>query len=534
MKNFLTILILTFGLVFVSCQEVPIEPPTLDPDREATGVGNSVKTPNYNFNEGFTYHEWKGTSPEIIYIPFKNEIIGGSKYYNIWHNTNAKHPVKKLVSSKFFDIYVDITEGGDDFRKATNLTDVAYDKLIRELEKYRSKIISVYGEPSNVDGNGKIEIVFHSRYYFVRSSSQSVTTGYFQFANINKAYRYTAERDVLYINGSYYMNRKDRQFSERCLETIIHEFQHDIFENRNRIADSSNKWINEALSESTYIVMYDGKKGSGSGRFYTNRSGKLEANFSADEIRNGNYFFYWTSGYSGNGNYLTASHFMYWLYIHGGGNQIIREIALSPYKVPDLNSVGNAARKYIPALRGMSDADILKTWYAANFYNSPSGIYGYQNKINIVTAKANSSGGKVVLKKGCAVYTTLDMYSANSSKKGLHIAQLGERSNDILLFNVKNIGSGFSLPNIFLNLILVRINPNVPRMMSAQPLQEEPMWIDYAFMYGEESLTSADFKTEEDMKRDEMELIKKLEKEEREETDSDDYKAELDIIEKTN
>ena len=148
----------------------------------------------------------------------------------------------------------------------------------------------------------------------------------------------------------------------------------------------------------------------------------------------------------------------------------------------------------------MSDADIVKTWYAANFFNSQSGI----------------------------------MYSANSSKKGLHITQLGEGSNDILLFNVKNIGRGFSLSSIILNLILVRINPNVPRMMLAQPLQEEPMWVDYTFMYGEESITSADFKTDEDIMKENIELIKKLEKEEREDTNSDDYKAEIEIIEKTN
>ena len=532
MKSFLTILILTFGLVFVSCQEVPIEPPTYDPDREATNVGNSTKTPNYKFADGFTYHEWKGTNPEIIHIPLEiSKVEPAFENYYIGHNQNYKHPVKKLVSSKYFDIYVDITEGGNDFRKATNMTDVAYDKLIRELEKDYNRMKSIYGEHSDVDGNGKIEIVFHSRYAFEKSSSTSVTLGYFDSANINKAYRYTAERDVIYINGSYYMNG-NRQFSERCLETIIHEFQHDIFANRNANADDSYKWINEALSESTYIVMYDGKKGSGSGRFYTNSSGKLEANFSTDNIRNGYYFFYWPPKYSVGDNYVTASHFMYWLYIHGGGNQIIREIALSPYKVPDLNSIGNAARKYIPALSRMNDVEIIRTWYAANFYNSPSGIYGYQNKINIVTAKANDSGGKIVLKKGCAVYTTSDMYRANQGKKGLHIAQF-ERSNDLLLFNVKNIGMGFSLPNIILNLILVRINPNVPRMMLASQPQEK-QWVDYAFMYGEENLTSADFKTEEDMKREEMELIKKLEKEEREETDSDDYKAELEIIEKTN
>lgn len=525
MKNILTILIL--GLILSACS-VPKPPKELNPDREATGVGNSVKTPNYNFTDGFIYHEWKGASPEIIYIPLKVLVIEPSVgNYHIGHNKNPKHPVKKLVSSKFFDIYVDITEGENDFRKATNMSDVAYDKLIRELEKYYHKIKSVYGEPSNVDGNGKIEIVFHSRYDFVGS----LIAGYFQSFNIDKSYRYTAERDVLYMNGSLYMNRNYKQFSDRCLETIIHELQHDIFGNRNISANYMHKWINEALSESTYIVMYDGKKGSGSGRFYTNSSGKLEADFRRDAIRNGQYFFYWPSGYSGTDNYITASHFMYWLYIHGGGNQIIRDIALYQYTIPDLNSVGNAARKHIPALRGMNNADIIKTWHMANFFNDPSGIYGYQNKIKIATAKANSGDGKIALKKGCAVYTTLNMYSANSTKRGLHIIQLGRGANDLLLFN----SAGFSLSDIILKYdsILVRINPNVPRMMmSSKPRQEEPMWVDYAFMHGEEGITSADFKTEEDMRLEEIELIKKLEKEEREETNSDDYKVELEVIDR--
>ena len=128
------------------------------------------------------------------------------------------------------------------------------------------------------------------------------------------------------------------------------------------------------------------------------------------------------------------------------------------------------------------------------------------------------------------------MYSANSSKKGLHIAQLGKASNDLLLFNIKDIWTGFSIPNIILNLILVRINPNVPRMMLlSQPQQEEErMLIDYAFMDGEESINLGDFKTEEDIKKEDAELIKKLEKEEKEEENSDDYKAEIEIIEKTN
>lgn len=528
MKNFLTILV--FSLILFACS-VPKPPKDLTPDSEATNVGNSTKTPNYNFTDGFTYHEWKGESPEIIYIPFRNNIYGGSKYYYIWHNQNPHHPVKKLVSSKFFDIYVDITEGGNDFRKATNMTDVAYDKLVRELEKYRSKIINVYGEPSNVDGNGKIEIVFHSKYLFQKNDPTSISTtlGYFESANINKAYRYTAERDVLYINGSHYMNG-NRQFSERCLETIYHEFQHDVFAYRNGDADYSLKCINEALSESTYIVMYDGERGGGSGRFnINNSSGEREADFSTDAIRNGQYFFNWQSGYIGSDNYATASHFMYWLYIHGGGDQIIRDIASPPYKVPDLKSVGDAARKYIPALRGMSEADIVKAWHIANFLNNPSGIYGYKNKVKIITAKANKSDGKVLLYQNCAVYTTLNMFSANSSKSGLNLIQLKQGSDDLLIFNAYAIIKEY-FPNPILGWI-VKINPHVPRMMLAQPQQEEPMWVDYAFMPGEESITSADFLTEEDIKRKEMELIKELEKAEKEETNSDDYEAELEIIE---
>lgn len=523
MKNFLTILV--FTLILSACS-VPKPPKDLTPDSEATNVGNSTKTPNYNFTDGFIYHEWKGESPNIIYIPLETATVDPAiNNYHIGHNVNSKHPIKKLVSSKFFDIYVDITEDGNDFRKATNMTDVAYDKLVRELEKYRSKIINVYGEPSNVDGNGKIEIVFHSKYAFERSAS---TSGYFQSANINKAYRYTAERDVLYINSKY-MNG-NRQFSERCLETIYHEFQHDVFAYRNGDADYSLKWINEALSESTYIVMYDGERGGGSGRNKTNAiSGKLEADFSTDAIRNGQYFFDWQSGYIGSDNYTTASHFMYWLYIHGGGEQIIRDIASPPYKVPDLKSIGDAARKHIPALRGMSEADIVKAWHIANFLNNPSGIYGYKNKVNILTAKANKSDGKVLLYQNCAVYTTLNMFSANSSKSGLNLIQLKKGSDDLLIFNAYAIIKEY-FPNPILGW-LVKINPHVPRMMLAQPQQEEPMWVDYAFMPGEESITSADFITEEDMKREKIELIKELEKAENEETNSDDYEAELEIIE---
>ena len=351
--------------------------------------------------------------------------------------------------------------------------------------------------------------------------------------------------DVLYINSYRYMQKKNqmgRKFDKDCYETILHELQHDIFAerilNNYGYAESSytlQKWINEALSESTYIVIYNGEKGSG--RDSINYNGKRQAYFNTDAIKNGKYFFSWSSddGDLATNNYTTAANFMYWLYIHGGGDRIIRDIVNSnPYKIADIKNIVEAVRKNIPALNGMNDTDIIKTWYAANIMNEPNSIYGYKGRTKIITAKANRKSGSVLLNRYCAVYTTRDMYSHNSYKNGLNIGYVGNK-DDLLIFNANYYKHQYGNPSV----ALVRINPNVIdadipiwNMMSVSKSQSEEdrgEWLDYVFMYGDET-TPSDFKTVEEIEREEMYIIKELEKTEKEEKITDDFKVELEII----
>lgn len=138
MKHFITILILGLSFILASCSKKPPKPYVFKPDSEATNIGNSTKTPNYIFTSGFVYHEWAG-QPPIFWseVPFyyRNEDIN-INFWGIQYSLSPWYRLKKLVTSKYFNIWVDISEGAGVFKDATNMTDVAYDKLIRELEKH--------------------------------------------------------------------------------------------------------------------------------------------------------------------------------------------------------------------------------------------------------------------------------------------------------------------------------------------------------------------------------------------------------------
>lgn len=457
MKSFLNILILTFILLLSSCgEDVIVEPPTLPRDPETLQGGGSKKTPNYIFTSGFIYHEWIGQEPINSAIHFSYKINSSG------YNTIRKHPIKKLVTSKFFDIYVDTENGARVFKKATNMTDVAYDKLIRELEKEYSHIKSVYGEPTDIDGNGKIEIIFHE------SEEMNGKAGYFCNVEYLKNFMFSATADALYISSAVYITTEDiknKYFDKKCVNTIFHELQHDI--NARRKHYTADRWLDEALSISTYPVLY---KGSGSGR---------SSDLSSDKIRNGIYFFSWDNNENQiiSENYFTAGNFMYWLYLHGNGDSVIRDICREQPQQIDIKSIGNAVRKNIPTLKNANDATIIKSWYKANFLNEKNSIYGYKNKNNnLKIGQANNRSGKISLPRYCAVYTTPDMYSANFSLmgKGIQMEKLKNSSGEewLLIFN----GSENTIDN-------VKINPNVRsvRSLSAENENEEDEWYDHVY-----------------------------------------------------
>ena len=418
------VILTVFYLQMVSCGDNPniTNPPaqaTNEADPKYLVPGQYQKTQGYNFQEGFIFHEWKGEEAIIKYIPFNFRDY--KPYKNSYAITSPAWAIKKIVSSKYFDIYVDITPGQPAYKKALTLKDTTWDKLIKDLEIFYPKIVSIYGTPTDIDGNKKIEIVFHENAEYGMTEQHG---GYFNDANVTKGYYNTGNMDIIYVSSYHYIQNHIEEFSEDAKRTIIHELQHDIdFQRGNYRALYC---YNEALSESTYTVILNNK--------YSVRGGDFSGS------RNGKYFFDWKrNSQIISANYITAMNFMYWLYIHGGGEKIIKDIvsiSKSKYKPIDHKSIGEAASRNILDFANENHNTVIYWWYRANFYNNASGIFGYQNRVKINLYLANTNSGRILLKPQCAVYTTQDMFDKNKNIPNIKLSKLSDgRRNWLLIFN---------------------------------------------------------------------------------------------------
>ena len=453
--GFLTV----FYLQMVSCGNNPniTNPPaqaTNEADPKYLVPGQYQKTQGYKFQEGFIFHEWKGEEVDIKHVPFNFASIdnGGIKWV-----TTPVWAVKKIVSSKYFDIYVDITPGQPAYKKALTIKDTVWDKLIKDLERFYPKVTNIYGAPTDIDGNGKIEIVFHENTNYGMTEQHG---GYFYDANVDKSYYRSGNMDIIYISSYHYIQNHLEGFSEDAKRTIIHELQHDIDFQRDYRALYC---YNEALSESTYTVILNNK--------YSVRGGDFS------KSKNGQYFFDWPRNSKIiSANYITAMNFMYWLYIHGWGEQIIKSIvsvSKNNYKQIDHKSIGEAASSNIINFVGKDYNTVIFSWHLANFYNNSSGIYGYQDKVKIDLSLADDPSSKITLKPKCAVYTTQDMYDRNKNIPYIKATNLSDgKRNWLLIFNY-----GSESRTVYIN------NSNLPIMPKTRSYsgEEELQLYDQVF-----------------------------------------------------
>ena len=106
---------------------------------------------------------------------------------------------------------------------------------------------SVFGPPSDIDGNGKVDVLVHDiKDQFDPANGVGLfTAGYFSPADLtnnNKA-------DIIHLDTypSIYNAAGDRRASEFVLQTLAHEYQHLIFAVSNGGGDLT--FLNEGLSE---------------------------------------------------------------------------------------------------------------------------------------------------------------------------------------------------------------------------------------------------------------------------------------------
>lgn len=143
-----------------------------------------------------------------------------------------------------------------------NMSTVDADKITAEFDNNISlKITSVFGQPSDIDNNSKINILcFDIKDGF--SGSGGYVAGYFDPSDLyrNNTYNpYSNQMEVFYIDIYPGMGTGTTKDVTQCFDTIAHEFQHMINFNQNVFVENNpagdmDTWLNEAFSEAASQV----------------------------------------------------------------------------------------------------------------------------------------------------------------------------------------------------------------------------------------------------------------------------------------
>jgi hypothetical protein len=194
---------------------------------------------------------------------------------------------------------------------------------------------------------------------------------------------------------------------ENVFPTLAHEMQHMMNYVTRRIILGGNNfttmdiWIDEGLSSAAEYIVSDGKHSKDRIDWY-NENGESRVGING-LIDQGNNFFVWgnhekENPYAVLDDYATVYLFFQWLRLQKG-NGVYRDIISS----------NNSNYRAIEDATGEDWDTLLKSWMAANYINSSTGVYGYKGDIQAVTTHTVPAGKtKISLYPGEGVYSLTD------------------------------------------------------------------------------------------------------------------------------
>ena len=364
MKKTYVFLLFTIFMFIISCNK-----PTTSPTGPSSEVIN-----------GITYYDPATAETKEYYIRRTDWSIG--------NDIEVKSKFKKLAESQHTILYA---EDGQ------NVTREHISSFLTKFEEYYPKEIEIYGEPSDLDQNGKV-IFLMAALNTNKSPNDPSKGGYFNPLDL-----------VIGKNGAvgeYLHVDTDRSDLNYIVGVMMHEFQHLINANVNR-EKAMDIWLNEALSESTSHIFSES--------LVNERKDTL--------IKVPYYSFYsWNFKYNTGGNifdskailmsYASSSMFMKWLDIKTGGNyNIYKEIAHSD---PSLTSEQRLLN--ITSKNGLGDNmdDLMLNWVNGLSKGEVAGL-------DIAAIDPNSQdvsiNGKIALvPKALIVYDTASLQGIDKTK----------------------------------------------------------------------------------------------------------------------
>jgi hypothetical protein len=260
-----------------------------------------------------------------------------------------------------------------------------------------------------------------------KNSNDSYVAGYFHAINLLDVPQ-SNKLDMIYLD-----TYPSVPGSDSSNETLAHEMQHLMnfvssivfrYNESTKNVDLMDTWIDEGLSSAAEWI-YSGQHPEGRWKYYNEDRSEL--------IKKGNNFFVWgnrdkQSPLANLDDYATVYLFFQYLRIQGTSD-IYRDIHISEhfdYKAVTTADNINGTHKNNWEL-------LLRDWFAANFTNAPSGLYGYKNDSTLRNVKAPMVPGgttSLPLVSGEGVYsrTSTTGTSVPSSSGKLRYAALSSNS----------------------------------------------------------------------------------------------------------
>jgi hypothetical protein len=274
------------------------------------------------------------------------------------------------------------------------------EKIAREYDTaIYDKIVGTFGSDDimtsgDVDQNGKLTLLLLDIKDGFKGSG-AYTAGYFSPNDLLSSTN-SNRKDMIYV---------DTNPSTLCAPdsyaTIAHELQHFI-NFTTRYTDEYNysqmdTWIDEGLSAAAEYL------------YLEKHNMERVTQFTLSEtVQQGNNFFVWDNRANGIlDEYSTVYLFFQWLRIQSGETGIYRRIIASPYG--DYRAVTEAISGAFAEDLGSTDWETtLRSWLAANYINSPSGIYGYHDELPDLRVYALGGRRQTTLWPGEGVYSIID------------------------------------------------------------------------------------------------------------------------------
>lgn len=284
-----------------------------------------------------------------------------------------------------------------------NMSTADANKIATEFDsKIASKITSIFGQPSDTDNNGKINILcFDIKDGF--SGSGGYVAGYFDPGDLyprEMTNPYSNQTEIFYIDTYPAMGTGTNKDVTKCYETLAHEFQHMVNWNQNVFIENSDPaspdysiWLNEAMSEAASQV-YTGQVSQPRIDYY-NASSEITAGLSL--LRWDNYL----------ENYSLAYLFSQYIKEQVGiGDTVFTEIMESPYN--NYRAVETVIKKYIDP--NLTFGKFMTCFRTALLLKRANGLYGFKGNtaFNSLTQKIYNGAGSLELYGGGAIVKESD------------------------------------------------------------------------------------------------------------------------------